>query len=65
MEKGKKRIDMKIFLEEQLPSGYWFQYSRCNNQRIGFIRASQRASSTGRRNRLVDDNGRIVDIILP
>jgi len=56
---------MKIFLEEQLPSGYWFQYSRCNNQRIGFIRASQRAASTGRRNRLVDDNGRIVDIILP
>ena len=56
---------MKIFLEEQLPSGNWFQYSRGNNQRICYIRASQRASSSKRRNRLVDEEGRILDIILP
>ena len=56
---------MKIFMEEQLPSGYWYQYSRGNNQRICYIRATQRAASNGRRNRLIDDEGRIIDIILP
>ena len=52
-------------MEEQLPSGNWFQYSRGDNQRICYIRASQRATLSRRRNRLVDDEGRIIDIILP
>tara|TARA_R100001594_G_C3836697_1_gene214767 strand:+ start:210 stop:380 length:171 start_codon:yes stop_codon:yes gene_type:complete len=56
---------MKIFLQEQLPSGYWHQYERGYNQRICYIRAQQRASRSKRRNRLVDDEGRILDIILP
>ena len=56
---------MRIFLEEQLPSGYWFRYSRGNNQRICFIRAQQRATRNKKRNRLVDEEGRVLDIILP
>ena len=56
---------MKILLEEQLPSGYWFQYSNGYNQRICYVRAQQRATITGRRNRLIDNEGRILDIIIP
>ena len=56
---------MTIFMEEQLPSGNWFQYSRGSNQRICYIRATQRASHSKRRNRLVDEEGKIIDIILP
>ena len=54
---------MTIFLQEQLPSGYWFQYSRCNNQRLGFIRAVQRHRSNGKRQRLVDGDGKVLDLI--
>jgi len=56
---------MTIFMEEQLPSGDWFQYSRGNTQKICHIRALQRASSSKRRNRLVDEEGRVLDIIFP
>ena len=54
---------MKIIMQEQLSYGRWYSYSSGSNQRICFIRASQRHTSNGRRQRLVDSEGRVLDII--
>ena len=54
---------MKIIMQEQLSYGRWFSYSSGSNQRICFIRESQRHTSNGRRQGLVDSEGRVLDII--
>ena len=54
---------MKIILQEQLPSGTWFGWSSGNSQRICYFRAVQRNKSNGKRQRLVDSDGKLLDLI--
>ncbi|WP_413389815.1 hypothetical protein [Prochlorococcus marinus] len=54
---------MKILLQEQITYGYWFSWSSGTNERICYLRAVQRNRSTGKRQRLVDSDGKLLDLI--
>tara|TARA_B100001996_G_scaffold227237_1_gene175018 strand:- start:119 stop:283 length:165 start_codon:yes stop_codon:yes gene_type:complete len=54
---------MKIFIEEQRQFGNWVQFSTKHNEADAYRVASRRASSTGKRMRLIDETGRVVDIL--
>ena len=54
---------MKIFIEEQRQFGNWVQYTTKHNEADAYRVASRRASSTGKRIRLVDETGSLIDIL--
>ncbi len=56
---------MKIFVQYQDQFGHWRQYTTKQNERDAFRVASNRASSTGKRHRLVSYDGQLLDLVEP
>jgi len=54
---------MTINIEWQDQFGRWHHYQTKQNQADAYRVAQHRAESTGRRHRLVDDDGRLLDLI--
>jgi hypothetical protein len=55
----------KIHIEWQDQFGNWKHYQTQHNQPSANRTAQQRAQSTGKRHRLVDDQGNLLDLITP
>jgi hypothetical protein len=56
---------MTIHIEWQDQHGNWHQNQNKQNQADDYRVAQRRAESTGKRHRLVDDQGRLLDLIDP
>lgn len=56
---------MKIFIQYQDLWGNWKQFTTMHNEANAFRVAARRAQSTGKRHRLVDDSGRLIDLVDP
>jgi len=56
---------LSIHIEWQDQFGRWKHYQTKQNQADAYRVASRRASSTGKRQRLVDCNGNLIDILNP
>ena len=56
---------MKILIEFQDNFGNWRRYGESHNQSSSYRLLSQKSSSTGKRFRIIDTDGRILDIINP
>jgi hypothetical protein len=54
---------MTINIEWQDQFGRWHHYQTKQNQADAYRVASHRASSTGKRHRLVDDRGTLMDLV--
>jgi hypothetical protein len=54
---------MKIHIQYQDQFGSWKHYQTKQNEADAFRVASRRAQSTGKRHRLVDDRGHLLDLI--
>jgi len=54
---------MTINIEYQDQFGRWHHYQTKQNQADAYRVAQRRAESTGKRHRLVDDDGRFLDLI--
>jgi hypothetical protein len=55
----------RIKIEWQNNVGRWQSYQTHSNERDAFRSAQNRARSTGQRHRLVDQDGRLLDVIDP
>jgi hypothetical protein len=55
----------KIKIEYQDQFGRWQHYQTQHHQPSAYRTAQQRARSTGKRHRLVDDQGNLLDLITP
>ncbi len=56
---------MTINIEYQDQFGRWRHYQTQHHQPSAYRTAQSRARTTGKRHRLVDDNGRLLDIVEP
>jgi len=56
---------VKVHLEYQDQFGKWLHYSTMNHQPSEYKSAQTRARSTGKRHRLVDDAGTLLDLVNP
>jgi len=56
---------MKINIEYQNQFGKWNHYQTKQNQADAYRVAQRRAESTGKRHRLVDDRGTLLDLVDP
>jgi len=56
---------MKIVLQYQDQFGKWHRYQEKHNEGDAFRTAKARAKATGKRFRLVDADGRLVDLVDP
>ena len=56
---------MRVEIEYQDQFGHWSQYTTKQNERDTFRVASNRASSTGKRHRLVSYDGQLLDLVEP
>ena len=54
---------MTISIERQDQFGRWHHYQTKQNQADAYRVAQRRAESTKKRHRLVDDDGRLIDLI--
>jgi hypothetical protein len=54
---------MKIGIEWQDQFGHWKHYQTKQNRANAYRVAQRRAETTGKRHRLVDGDGRLVDLI--
>ena len=54
-----------IVIEYQDQIGKWQRYKEIHNEAEAFQVAKQRAKSTNKRHRLVDNSGRLLDIFEP
>jgi hypothetical protein len=54
---------MTINIEWQDQNGYWRHFQSKQNQADAYRVAQSRAESTKKRHRLVDDDGRLLDLI--
>ena len=52
-----------IKIQVQTLFGQWVPYQTKSNERDAYRVASKRADVTGKRHRLVDSDGRVIDII--
>lgn len=55
----------RVEIEYQDQFGRWQHYQTMHNEANAFRTAQNRARSTGKRYRLVDSNGRLLDLIDP
>jgi hypothetical protein len=55
----------RIVIQWQDQFGRWQRYSEKHNQADAFRTAQARARSTGKRHRLVDEGGRLLDLLEP
>ena len=58
-------MSTKIIIQWQDQFGHWQRYQEKHNAADAYRTAQQRARSTGKRHRLVDDDGRLLDILDP
>lgn len=56
---------MKVNIEWQDQFGRWHHYQTKQNEREAYAVASNRARSTGKRYRLTDEDGRLLDLTEP
>ncbi len=56
---------MKTTIEYQDQFGIWRRFTTMNHEPSAFQTASSRARSSGKRHRLVDEDGRLLDLIDP
>jgi hypothetical protein len=56
---------MKVRIEWQDQHGYWRPYQTQHHQQNAYRTATTRARSTGKRHRLVDEDGHLLDLIDP
>ena len=56
---------MKVIIEYQDMFGIWRRYQEMNHQPSAYRTAQGRASSTGKRHRLIDSNGAVLDLVEP
>jgi len=56
---------MTINIEWQDQHGNWHDYQTKQNQADAYRVAQRRAESTGKRHRLVDGDGRLLDLLEP
>ena len=56
---------MKLVIEYQDQHGYWKRYQTCHHQQNAYKTAVTRARQTGKRFRLVDEDGHLLDLINP
>tara|TARA_Y100001970_G_scaffold16315_1_gene18331 strand:+ start:446 stop:613 length:168 start_codon:yes stop_codon:yes gene_type:complete len=54
---------MKVSIEYQDQWSRWIHYQTKNNERDAYRVASRRAGSTGKRHRLIDVDGRLLDVV--
>jgi len=55
----------RIVIQWQDQFGHWQRFQEKHNQADAFRTAQARARSTGKRHRLVDDAGRLLDLVEP
>jgi hypothetical protein len=55
----------KFIIQWQDQFGNWQRFQEKRNQADAFRTAQNRAQSTGKRHRLVDDQGHLIDLIEP
>ena len=56
---------MKVIIEYQDHFGRWRRYGESHHEASAYRPASARAASTGKRYRLVDEGGNLLDLINP
>ena len=56
---------VKISIEWQDQFGYWKHYQTCHRQQGAYRTAKFRAKTTKKRYRLVDEDGRLLDLVDP
>ena len=56
---------MKLVLQYQDQFGRWHRYQEKHNEGDAFRNAKARAKATGKRFRIVDADGRLVDLVDP
>ena len=56
---------MKFVLQYQDPFGKWHRYQEKHNEANAYRTAKARPKATGKRFRIVDGNGNLVDLVSP
>jgi len=56
---------MKIHIQYQDQFGHWKHYQTQNHQPSAYKTAQNRAKSTGKRHRLIDESGNLLDLLDP
>jgi len=56
-------ITLKVHIQYQDQFGVWRHYQTQHHQPSAFRTATQRAHSTGKRHRLVDEHGYLLDLV--
>ena len=56
---------MKFVLNYQDQFGKWHRYQEMHNQGDAYRTAKARAKATGKRFRIVDSNGNLIDLVTP
>tara|TARA_Y100000004_G_scaffold125603_1_gene141306 strand:+ start:1470 stop:1643 length:174 start_codon:yes stop_codon:yes gene_type:complete len=56
---------MRVVVEWQDQFRRWHRYTEMNHQASAYRTAERRASSTGKRHRLVDADGHLLDLVDP
>ena len=56
---------MKVLIQYQDLWGTWRPYQTKHNERDALRTATNRARNTGKRHRLVDENGNLLDLVNP
>ena len=54
---------VRVHIQWQDIHGRWHAYQTKHNERDAYRTAKHRTSTTGKRHRIVDDDGRIIDLI--
>lgn len=55
----------KVIIEWQNQFGGWHRFTEVSHEPSAYRTAKQRAKTTGKRHRLVDADGRVLDIVEP
>ena len=56
---------MKVIIEWQDRWHYWHKFQTCNHLQSAYKTAKFRAKNTNKRYRLVDERGRLLDLVEP
>tara|TARA_B100001996_G_scaffold105830_1_gene79709 strand:- start:206 stop:376 length:171 start_codon:yes stop_codon:yes gene_type:complete len=56
---------MKVIIEWENQFSQWVRFTQLNHEPFAVKAAKKRASSTGKRHRVVDESGRLLDLINP
>ena len=59
------RILSQIFRIQVLINGFWYNKSQNQNERIALLRTMDYVKNTGQKHRIIDSQGRLIDLINP